>query len=91
MPSRPRPRCRAASHSSRAAVRAPRTDPQLLPDTCPERAPPAGARRTLYGTCFDSSFTSFILRPMKRFTDANVFSGLTTPWRLAICRGARRA
>ncbi len=78
-------------YSGRAAGETPRTDPQLLPDTCPERGPPAGARRTLYGTCFISSPTSFILRPMKRFTDANVFSGLTTPWRLAICRPARRA
>ena len=36
-------------------------------------------------TCFDSSATSPILRPMKRLTDAKVFSGLTTAWRLAIC------
>ena len=33
----------------------------------------------------DSSATSPILRPMKRLTDAKVFSGLTTAWRLAIC------
>ena len=42
-------------------------------------------RRRNERTCFDSSATSLILRPMKRFTEAKVFSGLTTAWRLAIC------
>ncbi len=39
----------------------------------------------LYGICFDSSATSLIFRPMKRLTEKNVFSGLTTAWRFAIC------
>ena len=46
---------------------------------------------TRYGTCLLSSPTSFILRPMKRFTEKKVFSGLTTAWRLAICGRGRGA
>lgn len=42
-------------------------------------------RRGTELTCLDSSATSLILRPIKRFTEAKVFSGLTTAWRLAIC------
>ena len=41
---------------------------------------------SMYGTCVDSPFTSAIFLPMNRFTEKNVFSGLTTPCRLAICK-----
>ena len=64
----------ASSEASRGSFKTP----------VPARARRGAALRTLYGTCFDSSATSFILRPMNRLTDANVFSGLTTPWRFAI-------
>lgn len=43
------------------------------------RATKQGARkRGRTGRTFDSSFTSSIRRPMNRFTEKNVFSGLTT-------------
>ena len=51
---------------------------------------PLPSASTRYGTCLLSSCTSPILRPMKRFTEKKVFSGLTTAWRLAICGGRRR-
>ena len=40
----------------------------------------------MYGTCFASLSISFIFLPMKRLTEKKVFSGLTTPCRLAICK-----
>src|SRR5918992_4430198 len=47
------------------------------------RASPFGPRTTLNGTIVSSSLTSASLRPMKRFTEKTVFSGLVTAWRLA--------
>ena len=38
---------------------------------------------TLYGNSFDSSETSSALQPINRLTEKNVFSALTTDWRLA--------